>query len=129
MTIGSRTAAAALALTALTLAPGCGASSRDAAELTNTEQITQFIYSLEDVRGNPKHLAGWFATGAAPPAAELRKFAKYHDYRPSAKPTVSGETATVKVHLFDANSQQVGEVEWTFVQEGGHWKLKSAPLP
>ena len=63
------------------------------------------------------------------PAAELRKFAKYHDFRPNGKPSVSGETATVKVQLFDAGGQQVGEVEWAFVQEGGHWKLKSAPLP
>jgi hypothetical protein len=91
-------------------------------------QVGQFIASLDDVKKDPKLLAPWFAAGAAPPAAELRKFAKY-TCQADGRPTVTGDTATAKVKVLDANEHEVGQVEWTLVKEGGNWKLKSAPLP
>jgi hypothetical protein len=119
---------AVLAIAVSAALSGCSSGSRDATAMTEEVTIQQFIWSLDDVRENPKDLAGWFASGSAPPAAELRKYAKYVP-RPDGKPSVSGDTATAKVKLLDSREQEVGQVEWTFVKEGGHWKLKTAPLP
>ena len=96
--------------------------------MTDPIQVGQFIASLDDVKNKPNILSGWFASGAAPPAAELKKYAKF-TFRPNGKATISGETATAKVRVLDANEKQVGEVEWTLVREGDRWKLKSAPVP
>jgi hypothetical protein len=124
-----RNTTALSALTALTLLCGCGSGSRDAADLTEQIKVGQLVSSLEDVKKNPKLIGSWFAQGAAPPDAELRKFAKFTTYKTDGLPTVSGDTATAKVNVLGPNDQILGTVEWTFVREGGHWKIKSAPLP
>src|SRR5262245_24903136 len=118
---------AVLALAVLTGLPGCGASSRDAAPMTDQVQVAQVLSSLADVKNNPKSLAGWFAPGAVPPAPELRKYARY-TYRADGRPSVSGDTAPAKVWLLEGE-REAGVVEWTLVREGDRWKLKSAPLP
>ena len=46
------------------------------------------------------------------------------------KPTIKGDTATIKMRVLVPNTDnEVGQVEWTLVREGGNWKVKSAPVP
>lgn len=116
------------AVLALAVLPGCSSGSKEAAPMTDQIQVTQFIASFNGAKENPKYAPEWFAQGAVPPTAELRKLAKY-TCKVDGKPTISGDTATVKIKLLDAKEQEVGQVEWTLVREGGNWKLKSAPLP
>jgi hypothetical protein len=116
-----------LGLTVAAVLAGCSAS-KDAAPATEPQQVGMVISSLNDVTSKPNLLTPWFAQGAAPPAAELRKYAAY-TFKPNGKPTVSGDTATAKVRVLDDKDHQVAEVEWTLVREGDRWKLKSAPLP
>jgi hypothetical protein len=118
-----------MALCALISLAGCSSSGRDAAELTDATLIPQILRSFSGSASDPRNLPTWFAQGATPPAAEQRKYGKY-TYRAEGKPAVTGDTATVQVKLRDAKSdQEAGIVEWTFVKEGGNWKIKSAPLP
>jgi hypothetical protein len=120
---------AVLALSALAVLAGCSSGKREATNLTDHVAIQQILRSFGGSASDPRNVPTWFAQGAAPPAAEQSKYAKY-SYRAEGDPTVSGDTATVKVKLRDAKSDnEAGIVEWTFVNEGGQWKIKSAPLP
>ena len=112
----------------LTALAGC-ASSQDAGKMTDTTEVTQIIKSFNGAKNDPRNVPEWFAQGAAPPIAELRKYARY-DCKVAEKPAVSSETATVQIKVLKINSEEeVGRVEWTLVKEDGRWKLKSAPLP
>jgi hypothetical protein len=118
------TPTAAVALAALAFLAGCRASSNDAGGLAEGDQVRQFVRSMD---GKSKFLADRFAKGSAPAAGDLAKYGKYK-YRVDGNPSISGESATAKIKLLDDKDQQVGTAEWTFVKEGGQWKIKTAPL-
>lgn len=113
------------ALLAASLA-GCG-GSRDGAPVTEAEGFEAFVESLDDFAALPPSLAKVFAAGSAPPAAELKKYAKY-SYKLDGKPTIKDGTATFNVKLLQKD-KEVAQKEWVAVTEDKAWKLKSAPLP
>jgi len=59
-------------LTLLAVLAGCSAS-KDAAPPTEPLQVGMVISSINDVKAKPNLLTPWFAQGAAPSPADLRK--------------------------------------------------------
>ncbi len=94
---------------------------------TPAHDAAAFVAGVADAAGTPASFNSLFAEGAAPPAAERKKFQQHNYWGKQA--SVSGDTATVTVEVYDISGTIVGEVEWTAVREGGQWKLKDAPLP
>jgi hypothetical protein len=117
--------ALALAACCATALPGCGGGG--SAKLDNTQEVEEFINSMEDVASAPGSLKTYFAAGAAPDKATLGKYRRY-SYSCAAKPRLSGSEATVKVKITE-RGKEVGEQEWTLVKDDKQWRLKSAPLP
>jgi hypothetical protein len=119
---------AVLALAGATGLFGC-ASSHDAPPPTDETSLVQVVKSFNGSTSDPRNAPQWFVQGSVPPAAELQKFAKY-DCRVVGKPTIKGDTATIKMRvLVRQTDNEVGQVDWTLVKVGDTWKVKSAPLP
>jgi hypothetical protein len=112
----------------LFLATGCGGSSPTSIDLGGEDgrEIAVLVEDLNDAKGNPKKTAGLFAAGAKPP--DPKKLNQY-EFSIVGKPSVSGESATCKVRVDNAKGETAGEPEWSFVKDGGKWKIKDAPLP
>src|SRR5262245_6867940 len=110
---------------------GCGGGRDGPPPQTDAGDLIQHVREFDDRKDNAKSFAAAFAQGAAPAEPQRRRFAKF-SFVPviAVKPTVQGDTATVKVQVRDgATEKPVGDVDWTYVKEGGQWKLKAAPLP
>jgi hypothetical protein len=107
---------------------GC-ASSHDAPPASDDSAVLQTVKSFNGSKMDPRNSPQWFAQGALPAQAELQKLAKF-DCQTVGKPTIKGDTATIKMRVLVPNTDnEVGQVEWTLVREGGNWKMKSVPLP
>lgn len=90
-------------------------------------KIATLIEDMNDAKGAAAKMAPLMA--AAPAAAEAKKFEAFEFYI-VGQPTVTGTTGTAKVQVMKSESgEKVGEVEWTFEEAGGAWKVKTAPLP
>jgi hypothetical protein len=60
---------------------------------------------------------------------DQKKLSKY-SCDVSGNPTVTGEEAKANVAFRpEAGGAEPEPKEWTFVREGGAWKIKAAPLP
>ena len=120
---------AILLVFAVALVTGCGGGG--AADKGPSDDVTKIEYRVRGLQEaaistNVELHKAEFAGGAAPPPAEMAKYAKL-SFSPQ-KPEISGDTATVKVDAVDANNKPVGTYTWTAVKEGEQWKLKTAPL-
>lgn len=123
-----RSPLAVIALATVTGLLGC-AASHDAVQSTDDVAVVQTVKSFNGSKMDPRNSPPWFAQGALPGPAELQKLAKY-DCQTIGKPTIKGDTATIKMRVLVPNTDnEVGQVEWTLVKEGGNWKIKSAPVP
>ena len=91
--------------------------------------VASAVREMADYKSSARGFTNAFVKGAAPGEAVRKRFAPYI-FAPAGGASISGEGATIKVKVIDEKSDNVvGEVEWTYVQEGGQWKLKAAPLP
>lgn len=104
---------------------GCGGGEEQGP--APSEAVQMMIANLPDAAQKPDRWPTFFATGAAPGDSERPKYGKLM-LRPQDAQLGAG-SGTVKVLVEDLDGRQVGEVEWAVVQEGGAWKIKSAPLP
>jgi hypothetical protein len=119
------TVARPVALLLLVAVAGCGARDEIRAP---TGKISALVSNVADAAHNQTAFEGLFAAGAAPAESERPRYAKYL-YRMQS-PDVSGDTVTTTVEIIDAATDDIiSVVEWTAVEEGGQWKLKTAPLP
>lgn len=109
---------------------GCGGGDIGTPKATEQDHVSgALISALEDRKDSVRNLAGMFVAGSAPAAVELKKYAKY-SFVPAGPAVIDGGTASVKVRVLDAKTdQEVGRADWTLQKEGVEWKLKSAPLP
>ncbi len=116
-----------LLVAAFLFLPGCGGGDGKPVE-SEADGAAQVIREFDDYKGSQAGFTGVFAKGAAPAEAQRKRYLKYNVS--PGKVTVTGETATVRVKVLDEPREKVlTEVDWTFVKEGGRWKLKAAPLP
>ena len=109
---------------------GCGGANtnKDGATLmTDIEGVEQFIASVDDMKEITQTFGKAFASGTAPPRAELQKYQKY-SFQLNGKPDMKQGEATVSVKIFQKD-KEVATKEWVVVKEGDSWKIKSAPLP
>jgi hypothetical protein len=107
---------------------GCGASKPvDPDEYSESDRIGLTLTNLEDARNSPARLAEYFAAGSALPSRDrLGKLS----LRMKGPAEVIGDSATAVIELDnEEDGGKVGEVTWSFVKVGGHWKVKEAPLP
>lgn len=116
------------------LPSGCGGSNSTAGPgygSADGRSIAELVEQVNDVKSNPAQLLKLFAAGAAPKdKAQIGRYTAYY-FDVSGNPSVSGDTATAKVKI-RPDGKAAGtdaEVEWSFVKDGGGWKIKSAPLP
>jgi hypothetical protein len=83
-------------------------------------------------KNDPKKAAAYFAKGAAPPAAQLKKYADY-TYAIAERKPPSGATATLPIQIASipapGKTETTSKRDWTFEKEGDAWKIKTAPLP
>ena len=109
---------------ALVLCVGCAGEPAGPAP---ADQVKMMIANLPDSAKNPERWQTFFAPGAAPGDAERPKYGTLMLHANDA--TLTGDTGTVKVGVEDLEGRPLGDVEWTVVNEGGEWKIKTAPLP
>jgi hypothetical protein len=110
-------------------AAGCGKGGGAAGPAAEDQAAIAELLTRIEGMNDPRAAAKYFAAGAALPADRLRKLAGYSVVT-AGRPAVSGDTATARLKLVvNRTGQEAGEVEWTFVKEGGAWKIKTAPLP
>ena len=117
-----------LLVCAVALLTGCGGGGADKGPSDDKSKIENLVRGLSEFAGSASvelHKAQ-FAGGAAPPPAEMAKYAKLN-FTPQA-PEISGDSATIKVDAADTAGKAVGTYTWTAVKEGEQWKLKTAPL-
>ena len=119
---GARSAALLL----LVAVVGCGGTENEIRSPTG--KISALVSSIGDAAHNQAAFEQLFAAGAAPAESERPRYAEYLYVMQSAH--LSGDTVTATVEVVDAATDApVDTVEWTAVEEDGHWKLKTAPLP
>lgn len=119
-------------LGALFLSLGCaGERAADVPKSGDARVISDLVEEFNEVRVDHKKATDLFAMGAAPGKAELRKKYGPLSFWPNVGgPVINGEEATLKVAVRnDETGDETGRLDWTFVKEGGAWKIKSAPLP
>ena len=117
------------ALVALTIGlTGCGKSEPRGPSF-GSEDGKQIAVLLEDLTEAAADTPKASALFAGQPPANLKQFGRYR-FEVKANPTVSGDTATATVQIVAENDgTEKGATEWSFVKEGGKWKVKTAPLP
>lgn len=104
---------------------GCGDGTPKA---TKSQKLLGLVSSMDKIARDPKLFQSYFASGAAPAEAQRERYTKYSYHLKEEK--VSGGNATATVVVRDRQSgNELGELEWTAVQEGDSWKLEKAPLP
>jgi hypothetical protein len=112
----------------LPLAVGCGTPPGDTPlGADEAGKIALRVSMVNDDKSTPNTLSRHFAKGAVP--KDLKKFPKF-TYDTPEKPTVTGDTATVKVKMTaELGGKEQPDQTWTLVKEGDEWKIKDAPLP
>lgn len=114
---------AALALSAA----GCGSTPAGPSYgSADGRKISELVDLLNDDRSSWGTAKRHFVADFRP--TEPRKFAKY-DLEVKGDPRIDGDTATATITLLNGKREEVGVQEWTFVRDGGEWKIKAAPLP
>jgi hypothetical protein len=97
--------------------------------MTDGTLVKQFVVSMADMTSQPNVLAAQFAPGAAPAAAELKKYEPY-EFEVEGEPRIDGETCTAQVKVMKASGgETAGTVTWSFARADRGWKLREAPLP
>jgi hypothetical protein len=92
--------------------------------------LRNIVMQLPDRCGNAKTFRTYFAASATIPADEERERYRRYLYNVVGRPTMRGDTATVRVQVRDDDSPRpLGTVSWTFVKEGDTWKAKTISLP
>lgn len=120
----------ALALFSLALA-GCGSNTGSQSQEQSkqpqdaTEAIRGLIADVPDKTSSPIPAKQLFMN--PPPAGQLKRYAA-NSYEVVGSAQMSGDTATARVKVTTDDGKE-SEVEWSFVKDGEHWKLKDAPLP
>jgi hypothetical protein len=90
------------------------------------KQIARLVEELNEATSDEKR----FRQAFAGPAPKDRKHFNAHLFDVDGAPAVTGDSATARVKVrSDGEGKDRGTQEWTFVKEGGQWKIKSAPLP
>lgn len=120
-------------LAGLLLGAGCGGGERPDPTVPTTGDdrlVVDVVEEFNDLRQDARKSETLFAKGAFPSKEEFKKYGPYSFWANVGGPTVTGDTATMKVMVRDEKSgEDKAEVEWTFAKEGSDWKLKAAPLP
>jgi hypothetical protein len=120
--------AAILGTFACLLLPVCGCDSSKPEFGSAPDEVIQLVEGIPDGIRSPQAFAALFSSTSPPNEMQRRQFAQCMFIARSAR--VSGDEATAKVEVRNrATDESIGEVEWTIVKEGAHWKLKDAPLP
>ena len=86
------------------------------------------VAQMADAADERKNFQRLFVAGAAPDEKQRRRYAEWMYQVSSIQPIADGQ-ADLRVKILDGSGNPQGEATWSVVQEAGHWKLKSAPLP
>jgi len=117
-----------LALLIGTMLAGCGGGS-DPTKNSDEDAVIGVLHNAYDIADDPASFKALFVEGAAPAEKGRLLLTKSH-LKEKAKPTISGDTATIVTQVIENNGgKELGEVTWTFVKQGEKWKIKTAPLP
>ncbi len=103
---------------------GCG---RKAAPRLDTNPMAKPVTQLADAAEHAKHFRQLFVASAAPDEKQRKRYAEAMYVVTEVNPTSDGE-AELRVKVLDGNGGERGEMTWSVVQDGGKWRLKSAPL-
>lgn len=122
----------ALVLTLSLLGAGCGGGGGGgvAAAADDSRLVNDVVDDFNEARMDARKSTQLFAAGKMPAKAEFKKYGPLSYWPNLGAPTISGDTATMKVSVRnEITGDDVGMVVWTFVKEAEGWKIQSAPLP
>ena len=108
---------------------GCGGGKSAQEEMSEAASVKAAAYTISDYAKREGGFSDYLASGVSIPVEDHPKYSEIQ-FNILEPPVVSGDTAVAKVTFRDPSSGTVlGEREWSFVKEGGSWKLKDIPLP
>jgi len=117
---------AAAALPVLLLSAGCGGSGGSGSP--DESAIGALVADISDASFDEARFESLFVPGNAPPEAQRERYRIYM-YR-TRSVDVAIDSAKALVEIEHGTSGEIrGEYEWTFLRDGGEWKLTAAPLP
>lgn len=86
------------------------------------------VMQLADAAENAKQFRQLFVASAVPDEKQRKRYAEAMYMVTEVHPTSDFE-AELHVKVLDGNGGERGDVTWSVLQDGGNWRLKSAPLP
>ena len=101
---------------------GCGDSGP-----TDSDQVNVAIANLSEAALERESFESFFVAGSAPGESERPRYRGY--FYEMDPPKVTGDTATARVRILDADGDLVGEKDWLFSRVDDQWKISTAPLP
>src|SRR5262249_48295489 len=106
----------------LAVSVGCG---RKAESALAVQPVVAPVLELADAAERPATFRRLFASGAAPDDKQRKRFADLMFTVRDIKSSSQTE-AVLAVLVRDGSGQTIGQSDWTVVNQGNGWKLKSA---
>ena len=104
---------------------GCGDSN---SATGGAPPVEDWVTDIPDAATSPESFRALFADGVTVPEKDRKKYSDGYFLVESQGSGPDG-TTILKLMAKDVMGNDKGQVEWTVVEQGGEWKLKSAPLP
>ncbi|MEX0937284.1 MAG: hypothetical protein WDZ59_05435 [Pirellulales bacterium] len=106
-------------------ATGCGGGGGNPTDAPSA--LDNLLYSFPSLMVSDEDFQSIIASDSTVSVEDRTEYEKY-SYTPMPNPEMDGETATVKVDVYE-NQKVLGTMDWIAVKEGDQWKFKSMPLP
>ena len=117
---------AAAAVPAALLFAGCGGSGGSGAP--EESPIESLVTDVSDASFDEARFESMFVVNNAPPEEQRQRYRIYMYRTKSVDISIDSAKALVEIE-HGTSGEILGEYEWTFLREGGEWKLTAAPLP